>query len=158
MMEHTLGIKSELVSKVVAQLAIFLADEFLLYTKTKNAHWNTEGRDFYDKHKFYEMQFEELDKITDDLAERIRTLGHYARASLKSFLQITHLSEAPGYVNDSMDFVKELLADHESVIIHFRETIDRFANEFHDQGTSDFITGIMERHEKMAWMLREQLK
>jgi starvation-inducible DNA-binding protein len=54
--------------------------------------------------------------------------------------------------------VKELLADHESIIIHFRENINRFADEFHDAGTSDFITGIMEVHEKMAWMLREHLK
>ena len=157
-MEHTLGIKPENLSKVAAELNIFLADEFLLYTKTKNAHWNTEGRDFYEKHKFYEMQFEELDNIIDDLAERIRTLDHYAAATLKQFLQLTHLSEAPGDLKDSLGFVKELLADHESVIIHFRENIDRFATEFDDQGTSDFITGIMEKHEKMAWMLQEQLK
>ena len=59
-MEHKMGIKAENLSKVAVQLNIFLADEFLLYTKTKNAHWNTEGQDFYEKHKFYEMQFEEL--------------------------------------------------------------------------------------------------
>ena len=157
-MEHTMGIKPEDLSKTAAQLNIFLADEFLLYTKTKNAHWNSQGPDFYEKHKFYEMQFEELDKIIDDLAERIRTLGHYAAATLKRFLQLTHLTEAPENTNDSMDFINELLADHESIIIHFRENISRFSNEFHDQGTSDFITGIMERHEKMAWFLREQLK
>ncbi|HEU5165369.1 MAG TPA: DNA starvation/stationary phase protection protein [Chitinophagaceae bacterium] len=156
-MEHTIGIKQENLSKVTEQLNTFLADEYLVYTKTKNAHWNTEGRDFYDKHKFYEMQFEELDKIIDDLAERIRTLGHYAPATLKQFLQLTHLTEAPGDIKESRDFVKELLADHQSIIIHFRENIDRFANGLGDQGTSDFITGIMEKHEKMAWMLQEQL-
>jgi len=157
-MEHTIGIKPENLSKTADQLNIFLADEFLLYTKTKNAHWNTEGRDFYEKHKFYEMQFEELDKIIDDLAERIRMLNHYVPATLKRFLQLTHLNETIGGGNDSIDFVKKLLADHESLIIHFRENIGLFGNEFNDQGTSDFITGIMERHEKMAWMLREQLK
>ncbi|HET6993948.1 MAG TPA: DNA starvation/stationary phase protection protein [Chitinophagaceae bacterium] len=157
-MEHTMGIKSENASKVADQLNIFLADEFLLYTKTKNAHWNSEGRDFYEKHKFYELQFEELDKIMDDLAERIRTLGHYAPATLKRFLQLTHLSETTEYMKDSMGFVRALLEDHESIIIHFRENIGRFANEFEDQGTSDFIIGILERHEKITWMLREQLK
>lgn len=157
-MEHTMGIKSENVARVAAQLNIFLADEFLLFTKTKKAHWNTEGRDFYEKHKFYEIQFEELDRIIDDLAERIRTLDHYPPASLKQFLQLTHLSEESWHGNDDLGYVKELLADHESMIIHFRENIDRFANELHDSGTSDFITGILERHEKMSWMLREQLK
>ena len=156
-MEPAIGIKPENLFKSADLLNIFLADEYILYTKTKNAHWNTRGRDFYEKHKFYEMQFEELDKIIDDLAERIRTLGHFAPASLKRFLQLTHFSESSGQLNDSMDFVKDLLADHESIIIHFRENIDRLANEFHDQGSSDFITGILEKHEKMAWMLREQL-
>ena len=104
------------------------------------------------------MQFEELDKIIDGLAERIRTLGHYAPATLKRFLQLTHLTEASGQMNDGMSFLKELLVDHESIIIHLRENIGRFADEFGDQGTSDFITGIMERHEKMALMLREHLE
>jgi len=157
-MEHTMGIKPENLSKSADLLNIFLADEFILYTKTKNAHWNTEGRDFYEKHKFYEMQFEELDEMIDDLAERIRNIGHFAPATLKRFLQLTHLSEATVDVNDSSSFLKELLADHESIIIHYRENIDHLANELNDQGTSDFITGIMEKHEKMAWMLREQLK
>src|SRR5258705_4436506 len=122
-MEYTMGIKPETLSKSADLLNIFLTDEFLLYTKTKNAHWNTEGRDFYEKHKFFEMQFEELDNIIDDLAERIRTLGHYPPATLKRFLQLTHLSETARDMNASKSFVKELLADHESIIIHFRETI-----------------------------------
>ena len=33
-------------------------------------------------------------------------------------------------------------------------TINAFANDYHDLGTSDYITGLMEEHEKMAWMLR----
>jgi starvation-inducible DNA-binding protein len=157
-MEHTIGIKAEHLVKSAALLNVFLADEYLLYTKTKNAHWNIEGPDFYEKHKFFETQFEQLDDILDELAERIRTLGHYAAATLKNFLQITHLSEAPDKNNGSKGFMKILLIDHESIIFHYRENINRFANEFHDQGTSDFITGIMEKHEKMAWMLREHLK
>jgi starvation-inducible DNA-binding protein len=44
-----------------------------------------------------------------------------------------------------------------SVIIFLRENINRFANDFKDAGTSDFITSLMEEHEKMAWMLRSHL-
>ena len=36
--------------------------------------------------------------------------------------------------------------------------INRFASEYGDVGTSDFVTGLMEEHEKMAWMLRAHLK
>jgi starvation-inducible DNA-binding protein len=57
-----------------------------------------------------------------------------------------------------MGFIKSLLADHETIIIHLRENINRYADEWKDAGTSDFITGLMETHEKMAWMLRAHLK
>lgn len=157
-MQHTMGIKPESISNVATLLNIFLADEILVSTKTRNAHWNVEGSDFLEKHKLFEDQYEQLDEIIDAMAERIRTIGHYAPATIKLFLQLTRLSETMHQGNDSRGFIKELLSDHESIIFHIRENIDRIANEFHDQGTSDFITGIMERHEKMAWVLREHLK
>ncbi len=157
-MEPHIGINSENLSEESHLLNSLLSDEFLLFVKTRNAHWNVEGPDFHEKHLFFEEQYEQLDKIIDDIAERIRSLGHYAPATMREFLQLTHLTEQPSQKNDGKGFVKELLADHESIIIHFRENINRFADEFHDAGTSDFITGIMEVHEKMAWMLREHLK
>ena len=152
-----IGIKPESLAAAAHTLSVFLADEFVLYTKTRNAHWNIEGSDFYDKHKFFEAQYEQLDETMDDVAERIRTLGHYAPATLQQFLQLTRLSEQTREKNDAHGFAKELLEDHESIIIHLRENINRFANELNDLGTSDFITGLMETHEKMAWMLRAQL-
>ena len=93
----------------------------------------------------------------DNVAERIRQLGHYAPATLKEFLSLTHLTEKLGGKNNSQGFIKELLADHESIIIFLRENANRFADDFKDAGTSDFITGLMEQHEKMAWMLRSHL-
>jgi starvation-inducible DNA-binding protein len=51
-----------------------------------------------------------------------------------------------------------LLSDHESIIIHLRENIEKFAKEYRDLGTSDFITGLMEEHEKIAWYIRSHLK
>ncbi|MEO6188398.1 MAG: DNA starvation/stationary phase protection protein [Ginsengibacter sp.] len=153
-----LGIKSGNLSSVAHMLNILLADEFLLYTKTRNAHWNVEGPDFYSKHKFFETQYGQLEQICDDVAERIRALDHYAIASLQAFLKVTHLTEESREHNDSTGFIHELLEDHESVIIFIRENINRFSDKLHDAGTTDFITGILETHEKMAWMLRAQLK
>ena len=157
-MQPNIGIKPENLTAVAQTLNSFLADEFVLYTKTRNAHWNVEGPDFHDKHKFFESQYDELDEIMDAVAERIRTLGHYAPATLKDFLQLTHLTEQIRSKNDSQGFIRELLADHESIIVYLRENINKIANDYNDAGTSDFITGIMETHEKMAWMLRSHLK
>jgi starvation-inducible DNA-binding protein len=157
-MNANIGIDDKKKQSVATELSKILADEYVLYTKTRNAHWNVEGHDFYDKHKFFESQYEELDEIIDYVAERIRAIGHYAPASLKSFLSLTHLTEEIRSANDSQGFIKELLNDHESLIIQLRENINRFANDYSDLGTSDFITGLMEKHEKMAWFLRAHLK
>ena len=158
MNSELMGIKAGNIAEVAHMLNILLADEFLLYTKTRNAHWNVVGHDFYSKHMFFEMQYGQLEKMCDDIAERIRTLGHYAIASMQNFLRITHLSEESREHNDSRGFVKELLEGHESIIIFIRKNIDRFGIEMRDAGTSDFITGIMQTHEKMTWMLRAHLE
>ena len=157
-MKTSIGIKNENLAKVAEILVKTLADEFVLYTKTRKAHWNVEGPDFYNKHLFFESQYGQLDEIIDNLAERIRTLGHYAPATLREYLSLTHLSESHLESNDSLTYIKELLSDHESILIHLRENIENFAVEFKDAGTSDYITGLMETHEKMAWMLRSHLK
>lgn len=156
-MKANIGIKQESITKVVAVLTKVLADEFVLYTKTKKAHWNVEGPDFYSKHLFFEQQYNELDEIVDAVAERIRTLGHYAPGTLKEFLALTHLSEELQEQNDSIGYIKELLFDHESILIQLRKNINAFATELHDAGTSDYITGLLETHEKMAWLLRAHL-
>jgi len=157
-METSIGIKPDLTAKVALELSRILADEFVLYTKTRNAHWNVEGPDFFNQHKFFENQYEQLDETMDDVAERIRSIGHYAPATLREYLKLTKLSEQLREANDSKGYIKELLSDHESIIIHLRENISRFADEYKDLGTSDFITSLMETHEKMAWMLRAHLK
>ncbi|KAF2338411.1 MULTISPECIES: Dps family protein [Flavobacterium] len=156
-MKANIGIKQENISKIVEILTKVLADEFILYTKTKRAHWNVEGPDFYNKHIFFEQQYDAIDEIVDTVAERIRSLGHYTPATLKDFLALTHLTEELQEKNDSNGFIKELLLDHESIIIYLRENINLIANDLQDAGTSDFITGLVENHEKMAWMLRAHL-
>ncbi|HXB06323.1 MAG TPA: DNA starvation/stationary phase protection protein [Puia sp.] len=157
-MNASIGIAPANLQAVTVQLSKLLADEFLLYTKTRNAHWNVEGTDFHTMHIFFEQQYEQLDETMDSVAERIRQLGHYAPATLQSFLSLTHLTEKLGERNDSMGFIKELLTDHENIIIFLRENINKFADDYGDAGTSDFITGLMEEHEKMAWFLRAHLK
>jgi starvation-inducible DNA-binding protein len=53
--------------------------------------------------------------------------------------------------------ISNLVADHETVIRNLRDDIDK-CEQFHDMGTQDFLTGLMEQHEKSAWMLRVMLE
>src|SRR6201985_1648403 len=120
-MNASIGIKQANLQAVEAELSKLLADEFVLYTKTRNAHWNVESPDFHSMHIFFEQQYEQLDETMESVAERIRQLGHYAPATLQSFLSLTHLTEKLGERNDSLGFIKELLIDHENIIIFLRE-------------------------------------
>jgi starvation-inducible DNA-binding protein len=156
-METEIGIKPKNSTAIAVSLNQLLADEHVLYIKTRNAHWNIEGPDFLAMHKFFEEQYHQLEELIDDIAERIRTIGHYAEAKLTTFLRETHLSEESRERNSSAGFIKSLLIDHESIIIHLRENIEMYTNEWGDAGSGDFITGLMEKHEKMAWMLRAHL-
>lgn len=156
-MKTEIGIKPANTAEIAQSLNRLLADEHILYIKTRKAHWNVEGPDFLSIHRFFEEQYKQLEQIIDDIAERIRIIGHFAEATLAGFLSETHLSEETRAKNDSAGFIKSLLEDHETIIIHLRENIDRYDEEWKDAGTSDFITGLMETHEKMAWMLRAHL-
>ncbi len=157
-MKANIGITEKNTLAVATELAKILADEFILSMKTRNAHWNIEGADFHAMHLFFESQYNALDETIDSVAERIRSLGHYAPGTVTEFLQLTSLTEKRGSKNSSESFIKDLLGDHEAIIITLRENIDAFANKYKDAGTNDFITAILEAHEKMAWMLRAHLK
>ena len=157
-MKTSIGISESNRKTVADQLGKLLADEFVLYTKTLNAHWNLEGPDFHSVHVYFEDLYNQSQEIVDSVAERIRQLGHYAPATLKDFLKLTHLTEQLKGNNTSLDLIKNLLADHESIIEFIRSTIKEFDEAHKDAGTSDFVTSLMEKHEKTAWMLRAHLK
>ena len=157
-MKANIGISQEHLAEVTQALSHILADEYVLYTKTRNAHWNVEGPDFHSVHVLFESQYEQIANIIDTVAERIRTLGHYAPATLKQFLDLTHLTEQTREHNNSSGFMRELLADHESIILFIRSQLNRLADQLKDLGTSDYLTGLTEYHEKIAWMLRSHLK
>jgi DNA-binding ferritin-like protein len=79
-----------------------LADEYLLYTKTRNDHGNVVGPQFNDPHTFFEAQYEELDAVVDDVAEGARALGGRAVATLDEFARQARLEEHPGKYPDAV--------------------------------------------------------
>ena len=157
-MKPNIAISDKNRESVVRILNRLLSDEYLLYTKSRNYHWNVTGGDFQELHKFFESQYEELDGIIDETAERARALGGRSLGTLKEFLGETRLAESPADYPDAAKMVANLLADHESVIAVLRKDLAACAEKYGDAGTCDFLTGFMEQHEKMAWMLRAYLE
>ena len=152
-MKANIGILEEHLLSVASELNKLLADEVILYFKTRNYHWNIEGTNFNELHLFYENQFNQLDAIMDEVAERIRILGHYTEARLVDYLKIANLVEQP-YTNKQELQMKDLLSSHETIIHNLRKLVTLFDEIFKDIGSSDFVTQLLGRHEKMAWVIR----
>jgi starvation-inducible DNA-binding protein len=53
--------------------------------------------------------------------------------------------------------ISNLLKDHETIIKTLRKNADE-AEELEDMATNDFLIEAVQKHEKMAWMLRAHLE
>jgi starvation-inducible DNA-binding protein len=149
-----IGLSDEQRQGVIDLLNHDLADAYLLLVKTKKFHWDIVGPQFLTLHKLWEEHYNTLTENIDACAERVRALGGYPIGTMKGFLALTSLSEHPGDVPMATGMVDILIGDHEQVIRNMRGHIDQCSDEFRDQGTADFLTGLMEQHEQIAWMLR----
>lgn len=158
MTQTNIGISEQDRKGVTTELVKILSDAYVLYTKTRNYHWNIVGSDFSEYHKMFEEQYDAIDADIDEIAERIRALGQKTPATLAEFVKNSRLDENPGEYPDAKIMIKNLLADHESVASSIRESIGIVGDKYHDVGTEDFLTGLLEKHEKTAWMLRSFLE
>ncbi len=153
-MQPKIGLSEKSLKRDVEILSAILADEMLLYIKTRKFHWNVSGESFMELHKLFEEQYTELEETIDAVAERINKLGGKTIGTMKEYLELTRLKETPKKYPERTDMIKELLADHELIIVALRKDVDETAEKIKDAGTADFLTGLMEQHETIAWKLR----
>lgn len=151
------GLDEDKRQAIVDTLNALLADEQVLYNKTRNYHWNVRGPHFSDLHKFFESQYTELAEAVDEVAESARQFGGFAAATLSEYIQTTRLKEQPGEYPDDETMIRNLVSDHEAIIRQLRKDIDRATDELGATDAADFLTGLLEDHDKMVWMLRSHL-
>jgi len=152
-----LGLDDEVRHGVVELLQTVLADEMVLYTRLRNYHWNVVGPQFQSLHELFEEQYTQLEQTIDDTAERIRAYGAYAKGTMAEFIQIARLDEQPNNYPNARDMVKNLAEDHEQLVRDLREDIET-CDDYDDVGAEDFLTGLLQDHQEMAWMLRTFLE
>jgi starvation-inducible DNA-binding protein len=153
-----LGLSAANTQGVASLLGRLLADEHVLYMRLRNYHWNVVGMAFGPLHALFQEQYEDLADDIDEIAERIRMLGPTVPGTLTEMLQLTSLAERPGDLPDDRGMVAQLVTDHEAIIRHLRKDIRACDEQYDDMGTSDYLTGLMEKHEKLAWLLRAHLE
>ena len=156
-MKANIGLTPKNITALTHLLTSALADAMVLYTKTRKFHWNVTGNSFMELHKLFENQYTILETAIDEIAERINKMGVKAPGTMKEFLDKTSLKEAPGKYPVQMDMIKELLNDHETLIIQLRKNIDNSDQKYGDKATADFFTELLRAHETMAWTLRRYI-
>ena len=153
-----IGIPTEKCEGIIRILNTLLSDEYVLYTKVKNYHWNVYGKNFNELHEFFGSLYEEIDVIVDKLAERVRFIGGKPYGTLTEFLQNTRLKEHAGQHPESKKMIKNLLADYESIIKYTRSDIETMEHKYKDLGSIEMLTSFLSMHEKTAWMLRSNIE
>lgn len=157
-MKINIGLNDEARLEVGQMLNLLLADEYVLYTTTRDYHWNVTGPEFHSLHEQFEAQYDQVAGWIDEIAERARSIGIGARGNWADVTKAARSSADPGAGLSAEHMLSELLALHEEMIVQLRTDSEASIDNFKDAGTADFLTGLMKQHEKVAWMLRAQLE
>lgn len=151
--EIRIGLNASTRSKVIDQLNLSIANEYVLTVKTKKIHWDVVGPQFRSLHLLLDEHYTALSLIIDQIAERARMLGGHTIGTMTDFVEHAELEETRQVFNHSTEAVHVLVADHEAVLRQVRKSID-VCDDLGDVGTADFLTGVLREHEKISWMLR----
>ncbi|MEM7084173.1 MAG: Dps family protein [Pseudomonadota bacterium] len=150
-----IGLTDEHRQSMSEALSNVLADTYTLYLQTHNFHWNVMGPQFRELHLMFEEQYTELATAVDDLAERIRTLGHVAPGTYTEFARRAKIKEVEG-VPDATHMISILTDSNETVVRTLRAAL-KLAQDGDDESTAALVGDRMRVHEKTAWMLRSML-
>lgn len=151
-MKIDIGIKDNARKAVAEGLKQLLANNYALYLKTQNYHWNVTGPLFKTVHDLTEAQYMALAAANDEIAERIRMLGVKAPGGFKLYAKLSGIDDGDEGAT-AEDMLKDLVKGHETVIKTAR-SVRATAEEAADEGSVALIDDRLGYHEKQAWMLR----
>jgi starvation-inducible DNA-binding protein len=137
-------------------LKTLLATQYAFVIKAQFFHWNVEGSDFSQLHKFFGKIYEEVNGAIDPTAEYIRVLEEYAPGSFERFQELS-LITGQIKVPRARLMLQELLADNQVVIDLLNQCFGS-AEQENQQGIADFIAGRIDAQGKHGWMLKAFLK
>lgn len=138
-------------------LKTLLATSYAFVVKAQFFHWNVEGPDFSQLHKFFGKIYDEVyDNTIDRCAEFIRVLDEYTPGSFERFLEIS-LIQGQTKIPRARLMIEELLADNQTMINLLNQCFESASAE-HREGIANFIAERIDAHGKHGWMLKSFLK
>jgi starvation-inducible DNA-binding protein len=137
-------------------LKTFLGSSYAYFTKAWGFHWNVEGSNFGELHKFLSKIYEDAFDSIDQIAEYIRTEEEYAPGSFERFQELS-LIQGQTKVPRARLMLEELLADTETMKDLSKSLFDA-ATQAGREDIADFAANRQGAHGKYAWQLKSYLK
>jgi starvation-inducible DNA-binding protein len=141
---------------LIEKMKIYHATNFAFYLKTHFFHWNVEGPNFPQYHKFFQKLYEDVFGAADDIAEHIRALEAYAPGSFTRFSAMSMIADQIDPI-PAPDMFLMLMGDNIKLMAMIAE-LDRMANDAGEIGLSNFLQARHEIHRKHQWMMRATSK
>lgn len=157
MVKANIGLQDKETDICIWILEKVLATEVVMEMKVRNYHWNIKGSQFNDLHSFFEEMYGTSAETIDEVAERIRMLGQEVEGNYARFLKDSLVPEETKTWLSRQDMIQTLFEDKEKIISQMRKDILEIEDQTNDMGTADFLTAVIQTHEKNAWMLRSMV-
>ena len=151
----TIGMNEHDRQTIATGLSHVLADAMAVYLTTHRFHWNVTGPMFHSLHALFAEQYTEQWNALDQIAERIRALGHLAPGSFQELSAMTTVGCA-NTPNEPLQWdamVRILIEANEALCRTVRHVLTT-AEHCHDASSADLLTERLQLHEKYLWMLR----
>jgi starvation-inducible DNA-binding protein len=139
---------------IAAALNELLADTFVLYLKTKNFHWHVSGPHFREYHLMFDDQATQIFATVDELAERVRKIGGTTLRSVGQIAKLTTLTENNKDFVEPHEMMKELIADHKTIVANMR-TVHKLTEKYDDVATASLLENFIDGAERRLWFLFE---
>ncbi|MGQ0828580.1 MAG: Dps family protein [Bacteroidota bacterium] len=156
-LEAIIGVSEKKTDDLTEMLTLLLSSEMNLYVKTRKIHWNVADDNFVVLNTLFDVQYKQLEKSIDHLAERISNFGGKSLGIMQEFAKRSSIKEVPGKYITIKDLINELVKNHERIIVRLLKNIDDCMEIYKDTDTADFLIGLLQEHETIKWTLRKYI-
>ena len=147
---NSIGLDSNKSLDLAELLSDLLANYSIFYQNTRGFHWNIRGDKFFELHVKFEELYNDLFLKVDEIAERIRTLGHTSEHRYSHYLKTSKIKES-GAISEGKKGVDAVL-DSLTILLTKQRNILSLASDINDEGTNSLMSDYIRQQEKLVWM------
>lgn len=155
--ENPVELDAEKAAQIVDALNSDLADAYVLYHQLHKHHWNVEGAEHLELHRFLQEAYETVEVAADEIAERLQTLGGVPHASMSTLADAATVSPEDEDVYDIRTSLVNDLDMYGEIIESYREHI-QLAERLGDPTTAHMLREQLTELEEHAHVLDHYLE